>query len=205
MNTGIYQIRCIVTGRIYIGSALDLKTRWSLHRSRLRRGIHPNRSLQAAWLKYGKPLFVFEILEYVTVADDLVAREQHWLDTLRPFRRRGYNVRIEASSNLGITMPNGTGQKISSANKGRVCSPETRAKIAAAHRGMKHSPETCAKMSLARKNPSPEVRARLRAQRLAQKDSPETIEKRAAKMRGYKHTEEAKAKISAWHKGRKFG
>src|SRR5687768_12784577 len=65
-SAGVYQIRCKPTGKIYIGSAVDLRARWEHHRGRLRRGDHRNRYLQNAWVKYGEVNFEFSVLEFVT-------------------------------------------------------------------------------------------------------------------------------------------
>jgi group I intron endonuclease len=36
--SGIYQIRCIPTGKIYVGSAVNLRKRWDQHHRSLRKG-----------------------------------------------------------------------------------------------------------------------------------------------------------------------
>jgi hypothetical protein len=55
--SGVYQIRCLITGQIYIGSAVNMPARWSEHRRRLQRGVHANQHLQQAWNKYGEENF----------------------------------------------------------------------------------------------------------------------------------------------------
>jgi hypothetical protein len=50
---GIYQIRCLANGKVYVGSAADLRRRWGRHRRALSIGKHVNGHLQAAWLKHG--------------------------------------------------------------------------------------------------------------------------------------------------------
>jgi hypothetical protein len=39
-TSGIYQIRCVPTGKIYVGGAVNLRARWYEHQRRLRRGSH---------------------------------------------------------------------------------------------------------------------------------------------------------------------
>src|SRR5687767_396383 len=90
--SGVYQIRCIPTGKIYIGSAINLRDRWYRHRKSLSRGTHRNRYLQNAWDKYGNQSFEFEILEYVDVSHLLLA-EQKWIDnTSCTDRTIGFNL-----------------------------------------------------------------------------------------------------------------
>jgi group I intron endonuclease len=75
----VYQIRCLPTGKIYIGSAVNLRDRWYRHRWSLNRGHHRNPHLQQAWIKYGEANFEFSILEFVE-KDHLLAVEQVWIN-----------------------------------------------------------------------------------------------------------------------------
>ena len=65
MNSGIYIIKNTINGKFYIGSAVNIKTRWSQHRHQLKHNKHGNRYLQRSWNKHGTENFVFEVLEYV--------------------------------------------------------------------------------------------------------------------------------------------
>ena len=51
--SGIYSIVHIVSGKPYIGSALDSEKRWSEHKHDLIYNCHDNQRLQNAWNKYG--------------------------------------------------------------------------------------------------------------------------------------------------------
>jgi group I intron endonuclease len=62
---GIYCIRCMANGRVYVGSALRIDLRWNLHRSDLRRGQHRSIRFQRAWNKYGADAFEWSTLELV--------------------------------------------------------------------------------------------------------------------------------------------
>jgi group I intron endonuclease len=95
---GIYQIRCRVSGKIYVGSAVNLCERWREHRRALRKGNHHNAHLQSAWILHGEASFAFEILEYVQEAQ-LLSTEQKWIDrTDCTHPRIGYNICALASS-----------------------------------------------------------------------------------------------------------
>jgi hypothetical protein len=97
-SSGIYQIRCLPTGKIYIGSASNLRTRWGQHRRKLRRGTHHNTYLQAAWDKHGETNFAFTIVELVE-KPDLLEAEQGWLDrTGCADREIGFNIYDTAGS-----------------------------------------------------------------------------------------------------------
>lgn len=114
-SSGIYQIRNLVNGKRYIGSAKCFRIRWNAHRANLRRGAHHSRHLQSSWGKHGEPVFAFEILETCS-HDELLVREQAWIDRMKPV----FNVCPVAGNTMG-----------------RKCLPETRDKIRARHVGKK--------------------------------------------------------------------
>jgi group I intron endonuclease len=96
--SGVYQIRCIPTGKMYVGSAVDIRARWGQHSRNLRRGDHPNAHLQQAWNKYGEGQFEFSVLELAS-KDDLIQVEQKWMDKTRCANREvGFNIFDKAGS-----------------------------------------------------------------------------------------------------------
>jgi group I intron endonuclease len=148
---GIYKILNQTNGKIYIGSAVNLSTRWREHVWQLRRSIHSNRHLQSAWIKYGEDAFGFEVLEKVDDEEKLVEREQFYLDQLRPFDDRiGYNICAIAYSTLGVP-----------------CSPEKAAKLAVANTGRRFSAEVNAKKARWGQSPTEETREKLRQAMIA--------------------------------------
>lgn len=64
VQSGIYEIRNIITNKKYIGSAINLKERFRLHKVRLKLDRHSNRYLQSAWNKYEEKAFRFKCLLY---------------------------------------------------------------------------------------------------------------------------------------------
>jgi len=170
---GIYRITCVVTGKIYIGSAVNLRVRRKTHYGDLQRNAHHNRKLQNAWKKYGPDTFVFDILELVMLPEMLTAREQYWFKQLNPFGKRGFNLDPIAGSSLGVKYSQESRARISAAKRGkptalrgRKQSPEqverhrqamigykhtdaARRNMGNARRGKQHSPETRAKISKA--------------------------------------------------------
>jgi group I intron endonuclease len=75
MNTGIYQILNKVNGKSYVGSAVNIKKRWAVHRHTLRNNKN-SPHLQKAWNKYGEESFEFNVLEYVPNVEWLLEIEQ---------------------------------------------------------------------------------------------------------------------------------
>ncbi len=103
-KSGVYKILNIVTNKFYIGSTFDLHGRFLVHKSGLNRGGHPNPHLQSSFQKYGKDAFHFIVVELCDI-DDLLLREQFYLDTTRCFDSAiGYNIRSQAESNFGIKL-----------------------------------------------------------------------------------------------------
>lgn len=126
---GVYAIRLRGSIQCYIGSSADIGNRWNHHRSFLRRGVHANDLLQAAWTAHGEAAFDFEIAEVLPSIEDLRSREQAWLDELRPFESgRGFN---RSPSTNGV---------------GWQYTEEQRARLSAALTGKRKSPEHVAKM-----------------------------------------------------------
>ena len=96
-GSGVYQIRCKVNGKIYVGSAVSISARWNIHRRDLRKGAHQNPHFQHAWKLYGETNFEFSIVECVGPAN-LLAAEQRWIDQTRCADRLvGFNVKLEAT------------------------------------------------------------------------------------------------------------
>jgi group I intron endonuclease len=103
LASGIYQIRCVPTGKIYVGSAVNLRKRWQQHKSRLRIGKHVNRYLQAAWDKYGQEQFAFAVLEFIDVTYLLQAEQEWMVSTCCTDRTIGFNISDTAGSPGGVT------------------------------------------------------------------------------------------------------
>ena len=124
-KSGIYCIRNALTGRCYVGSAVELGRRWRLHRRHLRNGNHHSYALQAAWKADGEDFFDFSVLEFVDHPLKLIEREQFWIDKLRALHTiDGYNISPTAGSVLGVSR-----------------SPETRARMAACKTGVRRDRE----------------------------------------------------------------
>lgn len=140
---GIYQIRNITNGSVYVGSAKNIVYRWTIHRRQLTDGKHHSRYLQRAWNRYGPQAFVFEVVEECQV-DELLVREQFYIDerTVYP-RRMTYNVNPSSKTRLGARVNAASRKRMSESGKKRPSMPDvTRIKIGntmAAFRGRSRS------------------------------------------------------------------
>lgn len=150
---GIYCIRNMVNNKKYIGSSIDINSRWSYHKKVLKINKHDNPYLQSSWNKYGKNNFDFSIVEDCEqdISEDmLIIKEQTWINYYRSYDREyGYNLR---DSGRHGRHSEETKQKISKAKKGKYIG------INNPFFGKHHSEETKRKLSEINKNPSKELR-----------------------------------------------
>lgn len=220
--SGIYKISS-PSGNYYIGSSSSISKRWADHRSYLRCNKHVNPKLQAAWHKYGESSLVIEVLEKCRV-EDLLDREQHYLDTLRP----SYNIAKDASSPMrGRKHTEDSKRRMSQPGElnpffGRTLTSEHRAVLD--RTGTKHTPETLEKYkertgennAFYGKKHTPEVKQKLSEIAKLRTHTDETKAKISKASSGvnngnygnigtYHHTAEARAKMSAASKARVYG
>jgi len=95
-QSGIYEIRNLTDGKVYVGSAVNLRQRFNKHNGALRSGSHFNPHLQNAYNKYGADSFSFKPILFCSRAD-LLFYEQRALDTIKS----KYNILPTAGSMLG--------------------------------------------------------------------------------------------------------
>lgn len=150
---GIYQITCIPTGKIYIGSAVNIQRRWRQHKHDLRHSKHGNEYLQYAWNKYGEDQFRFDILEILENTDSIYEVEQKWVDSKNVLDKSiGFNIckKCGLGSRLGMCNPPESVERQRQKLIGRRIPRERVERVAAANRGKKRSPEIREKMRLSR-------------------------------------------------------
>lgn len=99
-RAGIYLIRNTVSGKLLLGSSMNLHGPLNRHRFMLSIGAHPNRALQEDWRRLGPDAFEFTLADVVTPQDEeagpqedeLWLLEQLWIERTSPFGERGYNL-----------------------------------------------------------------------------------------------------------------
>ena len=158
MSSGIYCIKNIINGKVYVGSAVDIKSRFRWHRTFLEKGKHHSILLQRSYNKHGVTAFDYFVLESIVDKSELIIREQYWLNRYQSYNPiNGYNISPTAGSLLGVKMPKRTAfyrKRMSNALLGKPKSKEHRQNLSKAclgripwNRGKKHSPEAIWKMS----------------------------------------------------------
>lgn len=118
---GIYAIYCTENKYIYIGQSANLKHRWSLHYSSLKRNIHANIHLQRSWNKYGDQSFLVSAIEIVIVptVELLTELENKWMNVMRNANVPLFNLAPIAGSTLGIKQSEETKAKLRESLKNR--------------------------------------------------------------------------------------
>lgn len=101
---GVYIITNLINGKFYIGSSIHLSDRKNTHFRELEQGIHDNNHLQKAYNKYGKDNFTFKIIEYIECRENVIPREQYWIDYFLSATKREnlYNICLIAGSCAGV-------------------------------------------------------------------------------------------------------
>jgi len=220
---GIYKIQSkIKPERIYIGSAVDIYTRWANHKCKLKKEEHHSIKLQRHFNKYGIDDLLFSIIiicdrNDLVPINGIVRPEQFFIWAYNPY----FNVSPFAGSPMmGMKHSEETKKKF----KNRIITNETRRKMSDSQKrignrppsakGTKHTEEHNRKISKANKG---------NKNWLGKKHSPETREKMSKSGKGNKHnyghkqteehirkrmestriTKERNAKIVPWNKGLK--
>lgn len=133
-SSGIYYIKNIINGKMYIGYAKNIRKRWNYHKMELRLNIHPNEKLQNAWNLYKEDNFLFEVAELCEIFE-LPRREHHWATIFYTCDRdKGYNIRPTDPEDIKKVSEE-TRKKISLYHKGKPKSEEHKRKIGKGNKG----------------------------------------------------------------------
>lgn len=132
-RVGIYKIQSRAKPeRTYIGSSGNIQKRWREHKNLLLNNKHENKRLQNHYNKYGKEDLRFSVLvECSPEKEILIAREQAFIDSCRPF----FNICKRADRPPEYTHTEESRRKLSERMRGNKY-----------QLGRKHSEETLKKM-----------------------------------------------------------
>lgn len=190
LKTGIYKITCLENGRVYIGQAKNILSRWTEHKTKLNGNYHINKHLQSAWNKYGSDKFIFEVLEFCDY-EELNEKEISYILEAKTFGKifnktdggdgcKGYKHTEEYKESM-------RGENNPMYNK--LVTKETREKISDALFGRKYSEERCSNISKGRRGMkfTEEHVENIRIAKTGIKQSEETINKRIEHFKDGKH------------------
>lgn len=99
--SAVYKIVNTATGDFYIGSSVDVKRRWTEHKSPSKWTRYSNNKMYQYMREYGLDCFSLEILEEVE-PENLKQVEQGFIDTLKPtyndYNAKGWDVEKRKAS-----------------------------------------------------------------------------------------------------------
>jgi hypothetical protein len=82
---GAFAVRCVSTGRVWVGASPNLDAARNRIWFTLRSGNHRDRALQTEWNSHGEASFLFEVVETldpdvppIALSDLLKERKSHW-------------------------------------------------------------------------------------------------------------------------------
>lgn len=98
---GIYQIRNLVNGKVFLGSSKNLKAKFNSYKFQLKQGTFINSLLQADYNNFGEESFTFEILDQLKPVEDLgydytkdlETLLELWIEKIQPFSDNGYHTK----------------------------------------------------------------------------------------------------------------
>lgn len=135
---GIYQIKCLVNNKCYIGQSVNLKQRLFQHKSNLKKKRHHNSHLQRAVNLYGLDNFSFKIIHLLSENEYSIEKldelEKYYIKLFQSDKRPfGYNIESGGFA------------------KGHI-SNETKHKLSIVHTGKKYGKRSEETRALMRKN-----------------------------------------------------
>jgi len=98
-DQGIFQVKNMANGKIYIGRAMDLNGKLNSEKFQLLNKMHMNKELQKDFSELGVERFSFSVLDRLQpkasldqdYGQELKELEDMWLDKLQPYAGKGYN------------------------------------------------------------------------------------------------------------------
>lgn len=96
---GVFQIRNLANGKIYLTSSKNLRGMANRFEFNLDIGAHVSKELREDYEKLSRENFVFEVIDTLEpnedpkydYTDDLKVLEEMWLEKLLPYGDKGYN------------------------------------------------------------------------------------------------------------------
>jgi group I intron endonuclease len=147
---GIYAIKNLQNGKMFIGGSTDIENRWSTHLWKLTNIVHHNDFLQYDWMNLGRDQFQLVVLVEVTEPQMVTPElEQLYIDTNDCYNQR------PAGNKPGFVLSRESAEKIANSNRGQVRTGQALENIRAGgmkQRGRIVSEDTKRKQSESAKN-----------------------------------------------------
>lgn len=141
-QSGIYLLKCLISGKIYIGKAVNLRNRMGKHKNSINSKRNTNSMIVNAIRKHGWENFECQIIELIDDKNKLMECEIYWIDFYDSTNRdTGYNILRGGTDWTGYKHTEETKLKLSLSRKGKYVGENS------PNFGLKRSDETKAKLS----------------------------------------------------------
>ena len=160
----VYSIKCVNSGRIYIGQTINFKRRDWEHKNLLRKGLHKNKYLQQDFNLYGEESLKFDLIQDNLNLNDRKVLETYYIQYYGGIESNNvYNYQDNITENREMR------KSVSDNQKGKVIKQESIDKMRKSLTGRKlsnehklHIKQSCSKF-IGENNPAkrPEVRRKL--------------------------------------------
>jgi len=102
-KSGIYLIRNLINGKVYIGQTINIKQRIRQHINKFKRGKHYNSYFQASMDKYGMHNFELLVLE-LCERENLSNLESKYIKQYKSYKKdKGYNMTLDCNTHIYST------------------------------------------------------------------------------------------------------
>lgn len=137
--SGVYFIKNINTGKVYVGSSVDIYRRWNTHRRELKTNSHHCVKLQNSFAKHGEEAFEYCLAESSNCLKQIAVLEEKWIQIFDAVDN-GYNINPFPYQIGLLHKSEEHKKKIGAAHKGRKLSDESKDKIRQKALGRKRGP-----------------------------------------------------------------
>lgn len=167
LKPGIYEIKNILSGKSYIGSAKEFKERWGSHASSLKTGKHQCKHLRNSFNRYiveqkNDDFIEFHVLEIMenSTKEERLIREEFWINKFKTDGTELYNSRLKPTDepknrSCQSHTPEETKKKMSETMRAFYSIPKNRIKQSELLKGKPKPPrskEHSEKLGIAHKN-----------------------------------------------------
>lgn len=144
----VYMITCMITGKIYIGSTIDIDCRFNQYK---RLACKEQLKLYRSFIKYGVKYHTFEVVWAGDINDMLKYESMIGINFDVLEKEKGLNLLLPKLNDKLCYHSDETRQKMSNSAKGKILKQETKDKIGLFNTGKKLSQESKDKVSKANK------------------------------------------------------
>lgn len=118
-GAGVYVVKHLPSGRVYVGSSANCAQRWRQHLSDLRAGDHHAPTMREAWLSDGESSLKMIVLARIENPEERLGLEAYYIKLFRSTDPRfGFNLYLDGHSARGYKARSESRARMSAAQQG---------------------------------------------------------------------------------------